>query len=144
MRLITYPNDFLFKIMKPFDWDRLDPIQISNKMKDIMIKNGGIGISANQVGVNARIFVMKYQKDDSIITCINPELIEESKEKVVRKEGCLSFPNVFQDIERSEIIRVKFLDIFHQSYIMSLSDIDARCFLHELDHLNGKIFLFPN
>lgn len=141
MKLVKYPNDFLFKKVNSFDWEKLNPIQISNKMTEIMKKNKGIGISANQVAINAEIFIID-SLEHGILTCINPKIIKESDKKIVGKEGCLSFPDVFMEVSRSDSITVEFLDIFAQSCILDLTGRDARCFLHEYDHLKGKVFLF--
>ena len=143
MKLVKYPDKFLLRKVDDFDFEKSDPISISNKMFDLMEKSGGIGISANQVRVNARVFVMKLSDEThvgSTITVINPEILEVSEEIEIKTEGCLSFPQIYLDIPRPVHIKVKFLDKYAESCIIELHGIDARCFLHEYDHLAGKVF----
>lgn len=144
MKLVKYPNEFLTKKLDLFDFDKYDPLQISDKMISIMNENKGIGLSANQVGLNARIFVMKTNNIECnpTITVINPSILAKSDEEELNTEGCLSFDRkLLVEIKRPVNIQVKFLDKFAQTCIMSFTGIDARCFLHENDHLNGIVFL---
>lgn len=139
MHLIQYPDEFLKRKVVDFDFGRLDPLQISDHMIDLMQKHEGIGLSANQVGIDARIFVM-LRENGEIITAINPEITGSSSEKSRYTEGCLSFPGVALDILRPNSISVEFLDKNTNHVILNLDGMDARCFQHELDHLNGVVF----
>jgi len=124
------------------DWDfGLDSNadQLEDEMIDIMIANNGIGLAANQVGLLKRVFVIKLDNGRRL-GMFNPRLIKSSEEIQIAEEGCLSFPDLFLDIPRPQQIDVAFLDKNAQECTMTLSGITARCFLHELDHLNGICF----
>ena len=108
------------------------------RLKMTMKLYGGIGLSANQCGVQARVFVMYLNND--IITCINPEVVETSSELERSKEGCLSFPGMYLTIPRNEWIIAEFINEHGVRMRARLDGIAARCFLHELDHMNGVKF----
>lgn len=142
MKLVKSPNAWLQKIVDPFDFDELNAQEISEEMIALMAQEGGIGLSANQVGLNARIFVMKSHllEDNSPLTVINPTIDKVSVNQETMPEGCLSHPDLYLKVPRPKGIVVKFLDIYQKECIMELYDIDARCFLHEYDHLSGIEF----
>lgn len=142
MKLVKSPNAWLQKIVDPFDFDELNAQEISEEMIALMTQEGGIGLSANQVGLNARIFVMKPHllEDNSPLTVINPTIDKVSVNQETMPEGCLSHPDLYLKVPRPKGIVVKFLDIYQKECIMELYDIDARCFLHEYDHLSGIEF----
>lgn len=142
MKLIYSPDPWLEKQVKEFDFDALDAKEISDNMIDIMRSNRGIGLSANQVGLDAQIFVMKPHllDDTSILTIINPTIESVTLNMKMDKEGCLSHPNLWLNIKRPRGLHVKYLDIHGKECTIELYDIDARCFLHEWDHLQGIEF----
>jgi peptide deformylase len=109
------------------------------RMKMTMKLYGGIGLSANQCGVFERVFVIGT--DQFQIACINPKVVSESANKVKDNEGCLSFPGLFCKIERPDSIVAEFTNELGETKTMELTGITARCFLHELDHLNGIRFV---
>ena len=139
MVLLKTPNSFLSKQVELFDFEKLNPLEISDRMIETMEKNNGIGLSANQVGINAQIFVMKTSVGE-YITAINPVIVELGKQIETGVEGCLSFPNLVLAISRPTTVTATFLDKYAQSCIMVFDGIDARCFLHEYDHLHGTVF----
>ncbi|RMD51012.1 MAG: peptide deformylase [Ignavibacteria bacterium] len=113
-------------------------------MFETMHNANGIGLAANQVNSDLSLFivdlsVMDEFKDIKPITLINPEIIEESEETAIFEEGCLSLPNLRADVERPEIIRVKYLDVNENEQILEADDLLARVILHEYDHLIGKM-----
>jgi peptide deformylase len=108
------------------------------RMRMTMKKFSGIGLSANQCGVQARVFIIGH--DDFDLVCINPKVLSHSAEKKKNEEGCLSFPGLFCKIERSEWIDVEFTNEQGQIIQTRLEGLTARCFLHELDHMNGIKF----
>lgn len=143
MQLITAPSEWLDRSVKPFDFKELDPIEISGKMCEIMMAQNGIGLSANQVGLDAQIFVMRPIEHPEIkkpFAIINPQILEISNEKKNAIEGCLSYPGLFLHVVRPVKILTQFLDLDEKECIIEFSGIDARCFLHEFDHLNGVTF----
>jgi peptide deformylase len=143
MNLITYPNDILKRSMPEFDFSsNINPEHLEQDMIELMQKSRGIGLSANQVGIEARVFVMQPQKldDKRPFALFNPTLLEADDEETLDEEGCLSFPELFLYVKRPKKIKVQYVDKHQNICIIELIDIDARCFLHELDHLNGVCF----
>lgn len=122
-----------------FDDDLAKRLQIEELMFAIMSANNGIGLAAPQVGLSQRFFIMQKQ-DGERISCYNPEVIEFSDEVEAESEGCLSFPLLYLTVKRPIAITGKYQNTNGETVVQSLSGIDARCFLHELDHLNGIVF----
>lgn len=122
-----------------------DPKEIAKNLGEAMDKFGGLGLSANQVGLPYRVFVMRtmHEGDEtpSNIAYFNPELTKVSQETELMKEGCLSFPDMFLMIKRSKTVEFKYQDIEGKEQTALLEGIGARCVQHEIDHLNGILFL---
>ena len=120
-------------------------IFIAKKMKEIMLKAPGVGLAANQIGILKEIvtvsFVDQNTKNQIEYSLFNPNIISYSKEKVVMEEGCLSLPNQFAEIERSEKITVEYLDEKNSLVKKQADGIEARILQHEIDHLSGKLFV---
>jgi peptide deformylase len=142
MHLIKSPHPILETKVDEFDFDTLDAKDISEKMIEIMTSEGGIGLSANQVNLNAQIFVMKPHllEDKTPLIVINPQLESVTINSEEMPEGCLSHTNLFLKVKRPRGIVAKYLDINAKECTIELYDIDARCFLHEYDHLQGIEF----
>lgn len=121
-------------------------IQAAN-MLETMYDAPGVGLAANQVGQLNRIFVMDtvYRKEPETrnpIVMINPEIIWKSEDLSIMEEGCLSIPQQYAEVERPKIVKVKFLDVNGQSQEMETEDtLTSHCIQHELDHLNGVLFI---
>lgn len=131
-------NYFMLKIPIPeYKGDFPNPamVHLAKRLRMTMKLYSGLGLSANQCGVAERMFVIGTGEFQ--ITCLNPVLKMMSAKKVKEKEGCLSFPGLFLTFERPESIEVEFLTEHGEKKEMRLEGITARCFLHELDHLNG-------
>lgn len=107
-------------------------------MHSLMLDQGGVGLAANQVGWGHRLFVMG--SDEVAWYCFNPEIIDSSTDREKKREGCLSFPDLIIDVERPESVRVRYQDADGDFQTESLKGLWARCFQHELDHLNGVCF----
>jgi len=116
-----------------------DPKEVEEKLSEAMERFGGLGLSANQVGLDVRVFVMRTQ--DGIQAFFNPELTRVSQETDLLKEGCLSFPDIYLMIKRSKVVEMKYFDAEGKEHVTSLDGLGARCVQHEIDHLNGIIFL---
>ena len=114
-----------------------------NNMFETMKNYGGIGLSANQVGKPYRMFVMgdnpNIEKGRKWV-CINPEITDMSKQTIRYKEGCLTFPFLFLDIERPQKIKVKYLNEQLETVEEEMDGIVSRCYQHELDHMQGTVF----
>lgn len=144
MKLIKHPNSWLDRTVKDFDFNSMDALEIEQDMIDTMIAEKGIGLAANQVELDAKIFVMQPQNirgKTKPFAVINPIIQEATTDLVLMEEGCLSFPKLYLKISRPHTIVVKYLDSEQKECIMKLSEMDARIFLHEFDHLYGINFI---
>ena len=145
LKLVTHPNPVLDKILPEFDFKNpiVDPIELEEQMIILMDRENGLGLAANQVGIEARVFVMKTQQLDGVYTpfaLFNPKIIVTDPEEELGEEGCLSFPGLFFKLKRPSHVVTEFFDRNGNQCIIRFDGIDARCFLHELDHLNGICF----
>ena len=110
-------------------------VTLAKRLKMTMKLYSGLGLAANQCGVAERMFVIGT--DEFQLVCINPKVLDEDDVWEKGKEGCLSSPGLFLNIERPTSIKVGFTDEFGEYKEAMLQGLSARCYLHELDHLNG-------
>jgi peptide deformylase len=149
MKLVKAPDVMLETAVQRFDLGNIHPAPIVLDMIDLMEKEGGMGLSANQVGFNGQIFVMKTylnKQFGSPIAVINPIIKGLSKEIEEGVEGCLSHPGLLLKVKRPISCLVEFetltddgKNVIHVE--AKFDDIDARIFLHEYDHLHGIQFI---
>ncbi len=119
----------------------LDRSKLSYTLTENMFHHRGVGLSANQIGIKERAFVMMIDIDlQETITCFNPRIIKESKEEVVMEEGCLSYPELVIGISRPSSIIVKYEDEGKIIIKRKLDGYAARIFQHEYDHMEGIDF----
>jgi peptide deformylase len=114
-----------------------------DSMFDTMYEAKGVGLAAPQVALSKKLFVMDVSGGKEArerIVCINPQIIE-TKGKVVSEEGCLSFPGIYFEVERPEVVTVSAVDIDGNEFTFEVQGLGARCVLHETDHINGKLFI---
>lgn len=142
MQLVKAPDPWLQKKVQPFDFEKLDAVEIADAMIELMGAEAGIGLSANQVALDAQIFVMKpyLLTNKTPFAVINPTIEKVSVNTTDEPEGCLSFPELYMKVKRPRGIIVNYLDTDGKECTIELYDIDARCFLHEYDHLQGIEF----
>ncbi len=121
--------------------DRIDDTvrNIAANMIRTMLDNDGVGISGNQVGILKRIIIVLVNDQPKVM--INPEIISLSEETCVENEGCLSFPGQFYHINRPKNIKLKYRSLSGHPMIETFEGMIARCVLHEIDHLEGIVFL---
>jgi peptide deformylase len=138
MKLIHYPNKILETKCKDVNLEDpgFDPKELKKEMVDFMLTNGGIGLSANQVGLDIKVFVMGDSVKNSTM-CINPTVLQYTEETVLDVEGCLSFPNTFVKVKRPKEILVQYWDENLKECVVKIEGYSAKCYLHELDHLLG-------
>ena len=106
-----------------------------------MFHHKGVGLSANQIGIEERAFVMMIdEKTEETITCFNPKIIKYSKDKVIFEEGCLSYPDLFIRVLRPSTIVVKYEDEGKEIHKVKMTEYLARIFQHEYDHMEGIDF----
>ena len=143
-KILTVPDSILRK--KSLVVERVDK-EIKNLMDDMletMYKAPGIGLAAIQVGIPKRVVVIDISKDvnkKEPIYFVNPELTWQSKEKATYEEGCLSIPNQFAKIQRPDKCNVKYLDYDGEAKEIKADGSLATCIQHEIDHLNGILFI---
>lgn len=113
-------------------------------MLETMYAIDGLGLAANQVGLNRRMFVMDTSargEAPNPLVLINPEVLWLSDEKFSSEEGCLSVPGAYAPVVRSYACRVQFLDRMGATQTLEAQDLTAACIQHEIDHLNGILFI---
>ena len=141
MKLVYHPDPFLSKQVKAVDLDNpgFDPVELKKEMTELMLASNGIGLSANQVGLDAQVFVMGDSVENSTI-CINPTVLQYTEETIDDVEGCLSFPNVYVKIKRPKEILAEWYNEKLEKQTVKIEGYSAKCYLHELDHLLGITF----
>jgi peptide deformylase len=143
LKVVHYPEPVLLKVGKPvteFD-DELKKLVAD--MFETMYDAKGVGLAAPQVAVSQRLFVMDCSNGEDAeakLALINPEIISVEGEQY-GDEGCLSFPGLYQKVERSLRTVVKFQDVTGEHFELEAVDLEARCVLHETDHCDGIVFL---
>lgn len=134
--ILDRTNPILREVMPVFDFKNqvVDPGQLYTDLAETMREHDGMGLSANQIGVRTRAFVMRAE---DIIGVFNPRIVDMSTETVMLEEGCLSYTNLFVKIKRPKSIKVRFTTPDGETATKTFTGITARVFLHEMDHLDG-------
>lgn len=164
--VILHPDPILKQTANPIDSIDSGIKAQSQRMLDTMYATKGIGLAANQVNILNRIFVMDvdpsiwayknekakvleiesaYREGEEIkpnpLVMINPEIIKSSEQKSVYLEGCLSLPQQYADVQRPAHVTVEYIDMNGEKQTMEASGLESHCIQHELDHLNGVLFI---
>ena len=141
LTILEFPDERLRKkaaVVKTVD-DKIK--KLADDMLETMYQSHGVGLAATQVDVHQRVIVIDVSEEkDAPLFLINPEIIEKDGIKE-SEEGCLSVPGFFEKVKRAEHIRVKALNREGQSFEFEARDLLAVCVQHEMDHLNGKLFV---
>ena len=140
LELIEEKSPVLHKKLKPVDEITPEIKELVSDMKKSMVENGGVGLSANQIGKDLQIFVILEEiaeEHEAPSVYINPELKSKSKDKWDLEEGCLSIPGYIKEISRSKKVWVKAMDENGKKYKFKATGFLARVIQHEYDHLNG-------
>jgi peptide deformylase len=115
--------------------------QLVADMAETMYAAPGVGLAATQVNVHERIVVIDVSEDKTgLIALINPEIIELRGEKIC-EEGCLSVPGIYEEVKRAEWVKVRALNTSEEAFELEAQGLLAVCIQHELDHLDGKVFV---
>ncbi len=138
-KIVTLGNDTLRKKSKPVVAFDESLGALLDDMKATMIEKQGVGISAVQVGVLRRAIVIELDEGE-YLEVINPEIVK-TKGKVCDKEGCLSVPGFYTDVERPRYVKITAFDRHGKKFEFEAEDYLARCVCHEIDHLNGVLFV---
>jgi peptide deformylase len=116
----------------------VNPNTFASSLVETCKKHNGLGLSANQCGFNYRVFVMG--SEDNYVAFFNPEITWSSEEKIKMEEGCLTYLDLFLNIERPISIMVSYQDFNGEKKTAQFAGLTARCFQHELDHMNGIVY----
>ncbi|MDH5484977.1 MAG: peptide deformylase [Gammaproteobacteria bacterium] len=139
--ILKFPDNRLRTIAKPVDVVDESIRQLVDDMFETMYEAPGIGLAATQVNVHQRVVVIDVSKEkDQPLCLINPEIIEKDGIEEC-DEGCLSVPGFYEKVTRAEFIKVRALDREGKAFELETGDLLAVCIQHELDHLNGKLFV---
>ena len=142
--IITVPNPLLKTVSKPVDAVDSKILGILNDMLETMYAAPGIGLAAIQIGIPKRLLVIDIGRDNENRNphfFINPEILDPAEELSSFEEGCLSVPGVWEEIERPNECNVRFLDINGDEKNIRYSGMMATVIQHEMDHLNGIVFV---
>ena len=142
--ILTEPNKLLRQISKPVDKVGKEEQQLMDDMLETMYAANGIGLAAIQIGIPKRIIVMDISKDENKKEpryFVNPVIQNKDKIKSIYEEGCLSVPNQFAEIERPKNCDIEYLDYNGNKQLLKAEGLLATCIQHEMDHLEGILFI---
>ncbi len=142
--ILTEPNKVLRQISKPVEKVGADERKLMDDMLETMYSANGIGLAAIQIGVPKRIIVMDISKDENKKEpryFVNPVIKNKDSLKSTYEEGCLSVPNQFAEIDRPKNCEVEFLDYNGEKKLLKAEGLLATCIQHEMDHLEGILFI---
>lgn len=141
LEILHYPDPRLRNCARPVDVVDEDIKTLVDNMLETMYDAPGIGLAATQVNVDQRVIVIDVSEDKSQPLCfINPEL-EGTDGHVELEEGCLSVPGIYETVQRAEQIRVRAMNREGESFTLDAEGLLAVCIQHEIDHLDGKLFV---
>jgi peptide deformylase len=140
--IITYPSPILKEVCQPvinFD-DSLK--QLVHDMSETMYAAKGIGLAASQIGELTRIIVVDVsRREDNLNIFVNPEIVDSNETLVDSEEGCLSIPGFRETLKRSNHVKIKAQTVDGEAFEVEAEDLLAICIQHEIDHLNGVLFI---
>ena len=147
--IIILPDKQLRLVSKPIEKVTVEIRKLADDMFETMYEAPGIGLAAIQVAQPVRLITMDLAKksEDGETTTpqpkvfINPEILSASEEKSVYEEGCLSIPEYYEEVERPAKVRVRFMDLDGKVHEEDAEGLYATCIQHEIDHLNGVLFI---
>ena len=139
-KILKWPDPILLQACKPWDFDNPPVDNIEQDLLDTLTSEHALGLAANQIGISYQVLAMYRSNSDDKIVMYNPKVLSMSEDLFDAEEGCLSFPGVYLKIARPQTLEAVWQDQNQNAFIADFSDMDAKCFLHELDHLNGRVF----
>jgi len=140
LKIYKYPEKILEQKATPVLFFDSALFELCDNMCETMFSAGGIGLAAPQVGVSQRIIVVENNYGEPIVM-VNPEIIWHSQKTQLYSEGCLSLPGVYYEVQRFESIRVKYQTAYGKACTMVCDGLMAVCVQHEVDHLNGILYI---
>ncbi|MDQ0560391.1 peptide deformylase [Rhizobium sp. R72] len=142
--LIILPDPLLRQVSKPIERVDADFQRLADDMLETMYDAPGIGLAAIQIGVPRRMLVIDVSREGEEkqpLVFVNPEIVVSSDERSVYEEGCLSIPDYYAEVERPATVTVKYLDRDGKEQTVEADGLLATCLQHEIDHLNGVLFI---
>ena len=142
--LIILPDPILRQASKPIERVDADLQRLADDMLETMYDAPGIGLAAIQIGVPRRMLVIDISREGEEKqpqVFINPEIVKSSDERSLYEEGCLSIPDYYAEVERPAVVSVKYLDRNGKEQTVEADGLLATCLQHEIDHLNGVLFI---
>lgn len=142
--ILTVPNPILKKISKPVDAVTDETRKLMDDMLETMYAAPGIGLAAVQVGIPINVIVMDLAREGEPPApkyFVNPEILKEVEDQKPYEEGCLSVPDIYDTVERSERVKITYLDYNGERVTEWADGLYATCIQHEMDHLNGIVFI---
>jgi len=142
--IVKLPDKRLRLVSEPVKRVDVGVRKLVEDMFATMYAAPGIGLAAIQVGVAKRVVVMdlsKREDEHKPLAFINPEITWTSEEKATHEEGCLSIPEYYEEVERPERVKVKYLDLDGKAHEITAKGLFATCIQHEVDHVNGVLFI---
>lgn len=140
-KILHFPDPRLRKKAMPIKVVTDDIRQLADDMLETMYDAPGIGLAANQINIQKRIIVMDVSEDKlSPLVFINPEIVNKEGEREY-EEGCLSVPEAYELVTRADTVRVKALNREGEAFELDADELLATCIQHEIDHLDGKLFI---
>ena len=145
LNIVKFPDKILRERMPDFDFNDpvlfLDPLKLEQEMIETLFAYDGIGLAAPQVGIRARVFVMGHKDNpEAAQAFFNPIVIATTEEVEDLEEGCLSFPGIYVNIKRPKAIKARWQNSKGEWQDSEFDGYSCKCFLHELDHLEGIVY----
>lgn len=145
MKILNYPHPALRVQARPVATLDADLLKSAAEMVELMHKSEGLGLAAPQVGLDLQLIVMNFAGDperkDAEVVALNPVIVESKGGTVSDREGCLSFPGLYQNVRRYKTVQVAYYDLRGERREMLCHDLPARVWQHEIDHLHGTLFI---
>jgi len=142
LNVLRFPDEKLRTKATPVAEVNQDVKAIIDDMFETMYDENGVGLAATQVNIHQRIVVINVTEDkDQAYVLINPEIISHSNQTEINEEGCLSVPGCYAKVDRYTEVTVKALDRNGKEFTLTATELLAICIQHELDHLDGKLFV---
>lgn len=142
--LIILPDPILRQVSKPIEQVDSDVLKLADDMLETMYDAPGIGLAGIQIGVARRILVVDLSREDEEkqpLVIINPQIVASSDERSVYDEGCLSIPEYYAEVERPASVTVQHIGRDGKEHLLEADGLLATCLQHEIDHLNGVLFI---
>lgn len=145
MKIVNYPHPALRVKTKPVARIDADVQKAAGEMLELMYRHDGLGLAAPQVSLDYQMIVMNFAGDherpDMECVALNPVIVEEKGGLLNDREGCLSFPGLYQNVRRYKTVTVQYYNLKGEKLEMTCHDLAARVWQHEIDHLNGRLFI---